>query len=106
MGKAGKNEIYEAELEARRKDCNTSQIVTTLGSCDKASDGAPAGEAHHHRVRHASHTNVALVISSLRREPAKNSKNYAHKCISHSLGGKSLLWTLSGDIFQEWVSRS
>lgn len=49
VGEAGKNEIYEAELESRRKDCNTSQMVTILGSCNDASDGAPAGEARHHR---------------------------------------------------------
>lgn len=100
--KQGKNEIGEAKAEATRRHCSMSQAVTTSGSHYSVSDGGPAGEACHHRVKHASHRNGSnyghfwLMDKSQQRALRVTLTN----ALSYSLGEESLLWTVSGDILR------
>lgn len=107
--KQGKNEICEVELEAMRRDCRTSQTAATLGCHYSVSDGGPAGEAHHHRVKHASHRNGSnYCYFWLTDESQQSALRFPLiNALSYSAGEDSLLWTISGDIsWSEWAGHT
>lgn len=106
VGEAGKNEIYEAELEVGRKDCNISQDVTTSGSCNNASDRLLQGKP---------------IITVTRASP-RHGSSYCQFWLTEDRQQRTLRVILtnafltdlvkrvcsgcSRDMFQKWVSRS